>query len=67
MSAQHEVRVGMSLYWVTVVKSGPGYRATWKQHGLQREVWSAGHKGDALDEVRIIARGLDEELARVAT
>lgn len=65
MSALHEMRVGMSLYWVRLVASGPGYRATWKQHGREREVWSKGHKGDALDEARIVARRLDEEMAVV--
>lgn len=65
MSVLCEMRVGMSLYWVRLVRSGPGYRATWKQFGVEREVWSQGNQGDALSEAKELAGALDAEMAVV--
>lgn len=65
MSAQVELRVGMSLFWAHVAKAPPGHRVTWRQFGRDREVWAAGDVSKALAAARELARSIDSQMATV--
>lgn len=58
-----EMRVGMSLYWVTMNEDGDhkGWSATWKQLGRQMMVSCLGTKEEVLNEARKMARELEKE------
>lgn len=54
-----ELRVGMSVFWVRLVREGEGWCATWTQKDQTREVWCRGDIHAVMVEARLLARKLD--------
>jgi hypothetical protein len=54
-----EMRVGMSLFWVRLVREGEGWKATWTQRDWPREVWTRGTATEAMVEARRVAREVE--------
>jgi hypothetical protein len=63
VSTTIEMRVGMSLYWVTLTQDsdGKGWTARWEQNGRTQEVWSAGAKREVMNEARGFAKRIEEQ------
>lgn len=50
-----EMRIGFSLYWVTLSPQSGGWSAAWRQDDKDVSVWTTGTSRDALTEARRIA------------